>query len=234
MKLLSSAFLELCRSSFSSLKDIQWLSEANLDKMKVAFAFVPRSGCCFHSFLWVVLRFPPLWVVLQPLVLCVVLLSPTHPFGWWFALLFGGTAFPPLLLWAVLLWVVLRSYPSLVWCCFRLLGGAAFSSFLWGGAALPSSVYGVLLLLSSLHSGGAAWTSPSCCAVLCSSRSFCMRCCFFPLPCGWCCFHLHLLLLGRVGWPPPFLRGAVFLTLLWVVLLFPSPLWMVLSLLLFF
>ena len=97
------------------------------------------------------------------------------------------------LLWAVLLWVVVRSYPSLVWCCF-FLGGAAFSSLLVGGssfsppfrglwchppprslscgAAWPPPLFGVFLallwvvLIFLSRVGGAAFSSSSFCAVL--------------------------------------------------------------------
>ena len=65
-------------------------------------------GVCVVSLFWVVVRSP------SPLV--VGALVPLDP------------------LWAVLLCVVLFSHPSLVQCCFRFVGGVAFSSLLLCGA----------------------------------------------------------------------------------------------------
>ena len=120
-----------------------------------------------------------------------------------------------------------------------LLGGADFAFWV---ALLSRPSFGVALRFPPPSMGCCCSLLPSIRVVLLGLLLLVVRCCVphapsacgAALPCGWCCFHLHLLLLGRVGWPPPFLRGAVFLTLLRVVLLFPSPLWMVLSLLLFF
>ena len=97
------------------------------------------------------------------------------------------------------------------------LGGPTFLSFF--GVVLLSRPFGVALRFPPPSMG-------CCCSFLPSIRVVLLglllvvRCCVphapsacgAALPCGWCCFHLHLLLLGRVDWPPPFLRGAVFLT----------------------
>ena len=69
----------------------------------------PWSGCCFHSLFWVVL----LLLVLRGSV------SVTSSSFWWCCLpspQLDCVAFLPLLLWAVLLWVVLRSDPLFGWC----------------------------------------------------------------------------------------------------------------------
>ena len=72
-------------------------------------------------------------VLLGLFLFCVVLLSALPPPAWCCLppLPWCGAAVPSLSLWAVLLWVVLRSYPFLVWWCFRHLGGVACSSLFW-------------------------------------------------------------------------------------------------------
>ena len=92
---------------------------------------------------------------------------------------------PPLSILAVLLWVLLHSHPSLVWCCFLLLGGVGFSSLLIGGAALPPA--------------------PS------SPLSVAWWCCHTLAPCGWCCFPSSSFWWCCL--PPPPLAGAFSLSL---------------------
>ena len=71
---------------------------------------------------------------------------------------------PPLPLWEVLLWVVLLSFPSSVWCCFALSVGAASYSAFWlvlrcrvavllllGGVFLPPLPASVVLFGASLQ-----------------------------------------------------------------------------------
>ena len=77
----------------------------------------------------------PCFHVAPYLRLCFLMISFPFPFLWWLVRPppCGWCCFlPPAPLWAGLLWVVLPSRPALVWCCFPLVCGAAFSSLLLG------------------------------------------------------------------------------------------------------
>ena len=91
------------------------------------------GGCpCLPSLAWVL--FFPLpcgWCYFISILLLVVLLSPPHPSA-------GGAAFLLLPLWAVLLLVVQRSFPSLLCCYSPLLGGAASRPSFWVLSFSPS------------------------------------------------------------------------------------------------
>ena len=119
-------------------------------------------------------------------------------------------------------WVVLLSYPSLVWCCFPLLGGVAFSSILFSGA-LPPSLFWVVVRFLPAPLGLSSLTSLGLCG-------------FLPLPLWtvllWVVL-LSLLLSGGAAlhsWVvPPFPRSFIWLPALFLSLAggaaFPSWWW---------
>ena len=125
-------------------------------KVVVALAFLSWRGCCCSSFFVVVLLSPP-------------------PTGGAVILLHRVVLRSSIFRWAVLLWVALRSSPSLVWWCSSSSVVLVFRPSFWGA---PRSPHPFGVLLGSPH------------RVLVGAPR-----CLPPPSLGWCCRFISLCLL---------------------------------------